>query len=696
MLCRVRQAPAAPPPQAGYGGSQDELASLIEAFDQALNAAKDSALPSSGDGRGQAAASSGLAAPQMPYSPTAAAWQAALTSPAGRSGAPVGIAGPASTAAGPQEPGTSARAAVATASGGPAGGAVAKSYDAKGALLSTTTTAADGSRVALINDTGGSQTWSSVQNSYDAAGLLVGQHVLYRDKHVDDLAINPAGGKVSSSTSTQADGTQLDTTYDLGGSRPWSSTTLHKDASGHVTQNDVQLRDGSATQTRYDAKGVADLLTTTRADRSSTVLETNTASQPYGGQTWSTTQGSYNATGILTDEVARNLDGSTTTSHYDVAHKDALQFQTTRNVDGSSMDVVTDTSNTQTYSAYDVYKDTAGYITLQNIFDRNGSVETTLYTAAGAVQNSTTTNADHSSSVVTENADGSVRIDDYTAAGHLADEAVAHADKSVTKTVYQVVNGTSLAETSYQFNADGSWVENDLDDALAGSPLLVQQVHNADGTQTDYVHAPQGGQSYSSYTVQKDKAGTVTEEDIQGLDGSYTKALYTTGKLTQSTKVARDGSYATTYLNTGTQPWAFQTYSFNAKAQLCSAVRYYTAAGGKTAYWTQDSWTPSTQTWTGQSTHYDNGTEYDVVIGGASDSFRPARCASRASSTPTAARWCWARTARGTSTCWPAAAGTRRWSTPRGRPRRSCRTARTAAASCRRSPRAVRRGRRRR
>ena len=472
---------------------------------------------------------------------------------------------------------------------------VTRSYTASGALLTTTTTQADGSRTVLVDGTSSGQTWTSALNSYDAAGRMTEQQVHYADQHVDDMTLDVASGRVSSSIS--------------------------EDASGHVTQRIVQHPDGSEIQTGYDAAGAADEVTTWNADGSSTVLETNTASQPYGWKTWSTTQGSYDAAGHLTDEVAHDLDGSTTTSHYDVADKDALQFQTTRDADGSSMDMVEDTSGSQTYSAYDVYKDAAGHVISQNIFDRNGSLETTLYTAAGAVQNSTTTNADHTSSVVTENADGSVRIDDYTAAGQLADEAVAHADKSVTKTVYQTINGTAAASATYQFNADGSWVEDDLDDALAGSPLLVQQVHNADGTETDYVHAPQGGQSYSSYTVQKDKAGTVTEEDIQGTDGSYTQDLYTGGKLAKSTRDAKDGSYAITYLNTGTQPWAAQTYSYNAQGQYSSAVSYYAASAGKAAYWTQDNWTPSSETWTGQSVHYDNGTEYDVVIGGASDTF---------------------------------------------------------------------------
>ena len=630
----------------GHGGSPDELALLARAFDQAAGTAAHGAAPS-GDGAGQAATpSSGfLPAPvpysataaawqaaltsaagrnlpaPVPYSATAAAWQAALTSAAGRNGAPVGIAGPAAAPSGPQGSGAPGQAAGGIVGNGPASGAVTRSTDASGLLLSTTTTAADGSQVELVNDTSGGKPWSSVQSSYDAAGALVGQHVQYRDHHVDDLVIDPASQKVSSSTSTQADGTRLDTTYDLGGSKPWSSTTLHEDAAGHVTEADVQNRDGSATRTGYDAKGVADSVTTTKANGSSTVLETNTASQPYGGKAWTTTQGSYDAAGHLTDEVAHNLDGSTTTSHYDVANKDALQFQTTRNADGSSMDMVEDSSGGHTYSAYDVYKDASGHITSQNIFDTNGSLQTTLYTASGAVQNSTTTNADHTSSVVTENADGSFTTADYTAAGQLADEAVAHADKSVTKTVYQSVNGTAVASVRYQFNADGSWVEDDLDDALAGSPLLVQQVHAADGTETDYVHAPQGGQSYSSYTVQKDKAGTVTEEDIQGTDGSYTQDLYAGGKLAKSTRDAKDGSYAITYLSTGTQPWAAQTYDYTAQGQYSSAQTYYAATAGKAAYWTQDTWTGSSETWTGQSTHYDNGTEYDVVIGAASDSF---------------------------------------------------------------------------
>ena len=116
------------------------------------------------------------------------------------------------------------------------------------------------------------------------------------------------------------------------------------------------------------------------------------------------------------------------------------------------------------------------------------------------MQASTTANADGRSSVYSRNADGSYKTDDYTASGQLSDEVVVRSATSFTNTVYQSVNGTAAAEASYQFNADGSWVEDDLDDALAGSPLLVQQVHHADGTQTDYVHAPEGGQSYSSYT----------------------------------------------------------------------------------------------------------------------------------------------------------------------------------------------------
>ncbi len=149
---------------------------------------------------------------------------------------------------------------------------------------------------------------------------------------------------------------------------------------------------------------------------------------------------------------------------------------------------------------------------------------------------STTKQADCSSSVYTPNADGSSTTHDYDASGQLADVVVVQSAKSFTKTVYQTVNGAAVAEVTYQFNADGSWVENDLDDALAGSPLLVQQVHNANGTETDYVHAPQGGQSYSSYTVQKDATGTVTEEDIQGTDGSYTQDTYAAGKLVKSTR----------------------------------------------------------------------------------------------------------------------------------------------------------------
>ena len=105
-----------------------------------------------------------------------------------------------------------------------------------------------------------SQTWTAVLNSYDAAGRMTEQQVRYADRHVDDMVLDPASQQVLGSTS--------------------------RNASGHVTQQSVQHPDGTATRTGYDAAGVADEVTTWNADGTSTVLETNTASHPFGAVTW--------------------------------------------------------------------------------------------------------------------------------------------------------------------------------------------------------------------------------------------------------------------------------------------------------------------------------------------------------------------------------------------------------------------------
>ena len=551
----------------------------------------------------------------------------------------------------------------------PDGGSVAITYDSQGRSLTQNVTRPDGSAqdTTYTYDSDGDTT-TSVCN-YDSSGNLITKEITYPGGYTEldtfdaqgrEVTVDSTGPDGSTSNSTysfNADGSyvQTEVTTPAGGG---TATTVvwDYDNSGNLTAKTITYPGGYIELDTFDAQGREVTADTTapdgstsnstysfNADGSYVQTEVNT---PAGGEA-TTTVWNYDSGGNLTAKAIKNPDGSTELDTLDAQGREVTVDYTgpdgstsnltyRYNADGSYVQTEVDTPAGGGASTTAVWNyDSSGNVVTKSVTYPGGSTELDTFDAQGRVVSDDTTGPDGSTSNSTYryNADGSyvqTEVDtpaggeattivwnyDSSGSGIATSKAITNPDGSTETETYDAqarvvsddITGPdgSTSNSTYRYNADGSYVQTEVDTPAGGQATTIVWNYDSSGdgiATSKAITNPDGSTETETYDAQ----ARVVSDDITGADGSTSNSTY---------GYNADGSYVLTEVNTPAGGEVTTTvWNYDSSGNLVSDNQYTPTAGGSYT----DSWNNSNGSeggyWWNASTPEYQATWYDASDG---------------------------------------------------------------------------------
>ena len=415
----------------------------------------------------------------------------------------------------------------------------------------TLSVAADGALVATIGSSGDSITLEGFDPT-DPLNSMPIQQFQFADGtslSFEDLLNQVAAG---SGTVTGADGSVTYYDFTPGEDQIYSGATY--DANSQAGQSFLINADGTTRYYAYDTEGrtvttdatftdgsIAESTYNYNADGSRTQTEVDA---PAGGGATTTIVTYYDAGGNVTAQDVTNPDGSTEDDTLDAQGREVTADKTY--ADGSTSDSTylfnADGSHVQTEvdgpagggatTTIVTYYDAGGNVTAQDVTNPDGSTEDDTLDAQGREVTADKTYADGSTSDSTYrfNADGSyVQTEvDGQAGGGATTTIVSYADANGNVTAQDVTNPNGSTEDD-TFDAQGRRVTVDKVNP-DGSTADSTYSYNADGSYAlTEVDTPAGGGATTTIVSDIDAGGNLTVQNVTNPDGSTDNSTFTYG-----------------------------------------------------------------------------------------------------------------------------------------------------------------------